>query len=86
MTGNILQNKYFILETLGQNTFSETLLAKDQYSLSSRRCVIKKFRPILGNPQVGETKFLFQKEANILKRLSGKNSQIPRLYEHFMIG
>ncbi|MGL6338257.1 MAG: serine/threonine protein kinase, partial [Waterburya sp.] len=33
-----------------------------------------------------ETKFLFQKEANILKRLSGKNSQIPRLYEHFMIG
>jgi serine/threonine protein kinase len=86
MTGKILQNKYFILETLGQSTFSETLLAKDQSSLSSRRYVIKKFRPILGNPQVQETKFLFQKEANILKRLSGKNSQIPQLYEHFMIG
>jgi serine/threonine-protein kinase len=86
MTGNILQNKYCILEILGQSTFSETLLAKDQSSLSSRRYVIKKFRPILGNPQVQETKFLFQKEANILKRLSGKNHQIPRLYEHFMIG
>jgi serine/threonine protein kinase len=86
MTSKIFQDKYFVLKTLGQSTFSETLLAKDQFSLSSRRYIIKKFRPILGNPQVQETKFLFQKEADILKRLSGGNPQIPQLYEHFMIG
>jgi serine/threonine protein kinase len=50
------------------------------------RYVIKKFRPILGNPQAREIKRLFYREAKILKLLSGKNRQIPQLYEYSMDG
>lgn len=86
MKGELLKNKYLLLQTLGQNSFSETYLAKDRRWLIPRRYIIKKFRPILGNSQVTEMQRWFYQEASVLKRLSGKNPQIPRLYEYFMDG
>lgn len=86
MKGTLVQNKYCILQTIGQDTFSDTFLAKGKNLFSPRRYVIKKFRPILGNPKVQETKLLFYQEASVLKRLSGENPQIPQLYEYFMDG
>ncbi len=86
MKGKLFKEKYHVLRTLGQNTFSETFLAKDRSLFSHHRYVIKRFRPILGNPQVRETKRLFYQEASVLKRLSGKNPQIPQLYEYCMEG
>lgn len=82
----LIRNKYRILQTLGQDAFSETLLANSRTGLIQRRYIIKRFRPILGNPQANEIKRLFYREASILKRLSGQNCQIPQLYEYFMVG
>ncbi|MEM9509921.1 MAG: serine/threonine-protein kinase [Cyanobacteria bacterium P01_E01_bin.35] len=86
MKGELIKHKYFILQTLGQNSFSETFFARDQRWFIHRRYIIKKFRPILGNFQVAAIQRSFYQEASVLKRLSGRNHQIPRLYEYFMDG
>jgi serine/threonine protein kinase len=87
MKGKLIQDKYRILKTLGRNTFSETFLATDNSRFyHRRRYIIKKFRPILGNPEVENIRRSFYQEARILKRLSGENRQIPQLYEYFMDG
>ncbi|MEM8720891.1 MAG: serine/threonine-protein kinase [Cyanobacteria bacterium P01_G01_bin.39] len=86
MKGKLIKNKYFILQTLGQNSFSETFLARDQRWFIRRRYIIKKFRPILGNSQITGIQRLFYQEASVLQRLKDKSSQIPRLYEYFMDG
>jgi serine/threonine protein kinase len=87
MKGKLIQDKYRILKTLGRNTFSETFLAIDNSRFyHRRRYIIKKFRPILGNPEAENIRRLFYQEAKTLKRLSGENRQIPRLYEYFMDG
>ena len=86
MKGKLIREKYRILKTLGQNAFSETFLAGDERKWVFRRYIIKKLRPILGNPDVDDIKHLFYQEASILKRLSGNHPQIPRLYEYFFEG
>ena len=86
MEGKILRNKYKIIKILGQDTFSETFLAKGKNRYAYKYYVIKKYRPILGNPQASQIKHIFDREANVLKILSGKNRQIPQLYEYFTDG
>jgi serine/threonine protein kinase len=86
MKGKLIQDKYRIIKTLGQNAFSETSLAIDSRWYSNRRYVIKKLRPILGSSEGKTRKRMLVQEASILKRLSGENRQIPRLYEYFVQG
>ncbi len=86
MKGKIIHKKYDILQTLGQNAFCETFLAKEKSWFFRRRCIVKKFRPILGNPQAEQIRNLLYQEAKVLKRLKGNNRQIPRIYEYFMDG
>ena len=86
MKGKLIQGRYRILEILGHNTFSETFLAIGNNWFSHRCYIIKKFRPILGNSKAEDMRRLFYQEASLLKRLSGKNRQIPRLFEYFMDG
>lgn len=86
MKGKFLQNKYHILQTLGQDALSETFLARDKNWFLRRRYIIKKFRPILGNSHVAQIRRVFYREASILKKLSGKNRQIPRIYQYFTDG
>ena len=86
MKGQLIQNQYLVLKTLGQDTFSETFLARRKAWLNRRRYIIKKFRPILGNPHADEIGRTFYREANILQRLSGSDRQIPQLYDYFTVG
>jgi serine/threonine protein kinase len=87
MKGKLLQNgKYYILHSLGKDIFSETFLAKDNHLFSYRRYIIKRFRPILGNPRMKAAKQLFSQEADVLKRLSAENNQIPQHYDYFRDG
>ena len=86
MKGKLIQEKYQILKILGHSVFSETFLAKDKGWFARHRYIIKKIRPILGNPKVEAMRRMFYHEASILKRLSGNNPQIPRLHEYFMDG
>ena len=85
MKGNLFHSKYRILRTLGKTKFSETFVARDIQTMSRRKYVIKKFRPILGNSQAKEIKSLFIQESKILQRLDN-HPQIPQLYESFMDG
>lgn len=82
----ILNKKYHILQTLRQDALSETFLAKDKNWFRRRRYIIKKCRPILGDANVAKIRSLFYQEASVLKKLSGKNLQIPRIYEYFTDG
>ena len=86
MKGATIDKKYKIIQVLGQDSLTETFLAQGRGLYYFKRYVIKRFRPILGNPQAREIKHLFYQEAKILKLLSGKNPQIPRLYDYFMDG
>lgn len=86
MKGKLIQDRYRIVKTLGRNAFSETFLATDNRWYSNRRYIIKKLRPILGSSEVANRKQMLLQEASILKRLSGENLQIPRLYEYFVKG
>ena len=86
MKGKLIHKKYEILQTLGRNAFCETFLAKEKSWFVRRRCIIKKFRPILGNPKADQIRKLFYQEAKVLKRLKGKNHKVPRIYEYFMDG
>lgn len=86
MKGETINNKYTILKILGKNLFSETYLARGKGSSFFCRYIIKKFRPILGDPQARTWRTIFEREASILKLLSGNNRQIPQLYEYFKDG
>jgi len=86
MKGAIVNNKYKIIKILGQDSLTETFLAQGKGLYCFNRYVIKKFQPILGNPQAREMKRLLCREASMLKLLSGKNRQIPQLYDYFMDG
>lgn len=86
MKGKLIQNKYCILQTLGQDACGETFLARNKNWFFRRRYIIKKFRPILGNSKVNQIRRLFHQEASVLKKLSGKNRQIPRIYDYFTDG
>ena len=86
MKGRVIKEKYIIIKVLGRDSLTKTYLARGKGWYFHKRYVIKKFRPILGNPQAREIKHLFYQEANILQLLSGKNPQIPRLYDYFMDG
>ena len=59
MKGKLIDKKYEILQTLGRNAFCKTFLAKEKSWFFRRRCIIKKFRPILGNPKADQIRNLF---------------------------
>lgn len=84
MTTQLLENRYRILQELGQGGFGQTFLAEDLHMPSNRRCVIKQLKPTTNDPAVyAIVKDRFQREAVILERLGEKNNQIPSLYAYF---
>ena len=80
-----LQNRYSIVNTLGQGGFSKTYLALDQSMPDTSHCVIKELSPPNNNPETVEmAKTLFYREARTLKGL--KHPQIPSLLAYFEEG
>lgn len=86
MKGTTIKEKYKIIKVLGQDSLTKTYLVRGKGLYFFKRYVVKKFRPILGNPQAREIRNLFCQEADTLKLLSGKNPQIPQLHDYFMDG
>ena len=84
MNTKLLNNRYQIIEVLGAGGFGETFLAEDTYMPSRRRCVIKKLKPITGDPQTyDEVKQRFEREAATLEFLGEGSDKIPKLYAYF---
>lgn len=80
----MLKNRYHIVSELSEGGFGTTFLAEDTQTPSSKKCVIKKLKPLNDNPQIYQLiKERFQREAAILEELGDNHPQIPRLYAYF---
>jgi eukaryotic-like serine/threonine-protein kinase len=82
--GDILAERYKIIDRLGQGGFARTYTAQDLENLENPPCVIKEIAfPESNNSLVLEQgRRRFQREAKAL-RILGKDSRIPKLFDRF---
>ncbi|MEI6332010.1 MAG: protein kinase [Pseudanabaena sp. ELA645] len=74
--GFLLQNRFRIVQILGQGGFGRTYLALDEQRFNEQ-CAIKEYIPIQGNAYALEkSKELFQREAETLYQI--QHPQIPQ--------
>ncbi|MDZ7956536.1 MAG: serine/threonine-protein kinase [Aulosira sp. DedQUE10] len=79
--GTVLQNRYRIIQILGQGGFGRTYLAEDQRRFNEL-CAIKELIPTTIGTSVWEkTQELFHREAAILYQI--EHPQIPKFRERF---
>jgi serine/threonine protein kinase len=79
--GTVLQNRYRILNILGQGGFGRTYLAEDQGRFNER-CALKELIPLQeGTYALEKSKELFQREATILYQI--QHPQIPQFRATF---
>ena len=79
--GTVLQNRYCILEILGQGGFGRTYLAEDREG-GDDRCVLKELIPVqTGAGAIAKSKELFEREATVLSQL--RHPQIPEFLGTF---
>ena len=84
MASSLLNNRYQILETLGQGGFGSTYLAEDTHLPSRRRCVIKQLK-LMAQTEAKQTiiRERFEREAAVLETLGQQQPQIPELHAYF---
>ncbi|HEY9628236.1 MAG TPA: serine/threonine-protein kinase [Coleofasciculaceae cyanobacterium] len=83
MIGQLLADRYLILEKLGSGGFSETYLARDKYLPCHPLCVVKRFQLSSSSAISEETaQQLFETEAQILDRFGQNHAQIPTLFAY----
>jgi serine/threonine protein kinase len=83
MSGQIISNRYQILQSLGEGGFGQTFLAVDLHLPTKPQCVVKKLQPQATdaeNMQLAAR--LFEQEADVQYRL-GSHPNIPSLLAHF---
>ena len=79
--GTVLQNRYHLLNVIGQGGFGRTYLAEDRGRFNEL-CAIKELIPLQGDPAtLDKAKELFVREANILYQI--QHSQIPQFRASF---
>ncbi|NJP12195.1 MAG: serine/threonine protein kinase [Leptolyngbyaceae cyanobacterium RU_5_1] len=81
----ILAGRYVPLKLLGQGGFGAAFLARDRYTPTLRRCVVKQFQPSnnLSPKQLQIAQELFEREAQALEELGNVHPQIPDLFAFF---
>ncbi|MBD2520269.1 protein kinase [Nostoc sp. FACHB-973] len=81
--GQVIDNRYQIIRQLGQGGFGRTYLAQDK-NKSHQTCVLKEFAPQVQEKQdLQKAKELFEREANVLKKL--QHSQIPCFHSSLQV-
>lgn len=82
---SLLNHRYKILEALAEGGFGQTFLAEDTQMPSRRRCVIKRLKPVLSQPEIAQiVQQRFTREAAVLDMVGKQHSQIPTLYAYFV--
>ncbi len=87
MASSLLNNRYQILQTLGQGGFGSTYLAEDTHLPSHRRCVIKQLK-LMAQTEAKQAiiRERFEREAAVLETLGQQHQQIPELHAYFCEG
>ncbi len=81
--GNVLGNRYEIIQELGRGGFGRTYLSIDRNKYGEK-CVLKEFAPqVKGDAELKKAKELFEREAGVLYKLD--HQQIPRFRELFRV-
>ncbi len=79
--GTVLQNRYRLVDVLGQGGFGRTYLAEDQGRFDER-CALKEFMPPSNDPYaLDKGRELFQREAAVLYQI--EHPQIPEFQATF---
>lgn len=82
-SGELLNNRYKVMQVLGAGGFSYTYLAEDTKRPGLPKCVVKQLRPAKSDPTFIEVaRRLFKTEAEILEIL-GHHQRIPQLLAYF---
>jgi serine/threonine protein kinase len=80
----LINNRYRILQTLGNGGCGETFLAEDTHLPSRCRRVIKQLKPAAGDPATHRIiRERFKREAFVMERLGRACDQIPTLHAYF---
>ena len=83
MIGTLLDQRYQVIQILGQGGFGHTYIAEDTRRPGNPTCVVKHLKPATSDPEFLETaRRLFNSEAETLEKL-GTHDQIPRLLAYF---
>jgi serine/threonine protein kinase len=82
----VLSERYVPLQLLGSGAFGVTFLARDLRTLE-RKCIVKQLRPqnILKADQISAVENLFRRESAILEQLGDVSTQIPTLFDSFVL-
>lgn len=82
MIGQILRQRYKIINKLGAGGIGETYFAEDldMPVTPKPKCVVKRLHPRAIDPDIQR---LFKKEAEILYKLGQNHDQIPKLFAYF---
>ena len=81
--GNLLDERYQIIQVLSAGAFGRTYLAEDIITIGNPRCLIKHLKPASNDSNFLQTvRHLFVSETNTLKSL-GEHQQIPQLLGYF---
>lgn len=83
MIGRLLDQRYQVVEILGQGGFGHTYIAQDTRRPGNPTCVVKQLKPATSDTEFLRTaRRLFNNEAETLEKL-GKHDQIPQLLAYF---
>jgi len=83
MSGQVIADRYNLLETLAQGSFGTTYLAQDTDLPDHSKCIIKKLKPDSNDPKFLKiARRLFEQEAQVLGDL-GNHPRIPQLLSYF---
>ncbi len=83
MLGRLLDQRYQVIQVLGEGGFGHTYIAEDTRRPGNPTCVVKHLKPATSDPDFLQTaRRLFKSEAETLEKL-GNHDQIPRLLAYF---
>ncbi|MBK4728680.1 serine/threonine protein kinase [Oxynema sp. CENA135] len=83
VVGNLLADRYQVIEVLDADAFGKTYIAEDTHSLSQHKCFVKQLSLALERANCPNfTRHLFAIEAQTLEQL-GHHEQIPQLIDCF---
>jgi uncharacterized protein (TIGR03067 family) len=83
MLGEMLGDRYKVLEVLGASGMGQAYIAEDTQRPGSPKCVVKHLKPLNGDPAFAVTaQRLFIGEAEALEKL-GTHDQISKLFAYF---